>query len=80
MLISFSPPSRTAGAGSLKRKISEGKGKTKQQGGDGKFRPAEKFFEYKNEMPAGPRKAALRKKAGAERAPAVPINFIGWDG
>ena len=44
------------------------------------FRPAEKFFEYKNEMPAGPRKAALRKKAGAERAPAVPINFIGWDG
>ena len=58
------------------------KEKERQNSGAGmeNFRPAEKFFEYKNEMPAGPRKAALRKKAGAERAPAVPINFIGWDG
>ncbi len=65
--------------GSLKRKISEGKGKTKQQGGDGKFRPAEKFFEYKNEMPAGPRKAALRKKAGTGKSPGCSYQFY-WLG
>ena len=37
-------------------------------------------FSSTRRMPAGPQKAAPRKKAGAERAPAVPINFIGWDG
>ena len=64
--------------GSLKRKISEGKGKTKQQGGDGNFRPAEKFFEYKTNA-GGAAEGGPAKEGRGGKSPGCSYQFY-WLG
>jgi len=79
VLISFSPSVRTADTGSLKRKISEGKGKTRRQAGTEVSAYAEKFFEYKTNA-GGAAEAVLRKRRPEPEGAGCSYQFIGWDG